>query len=335
MMLEIGSEFWDVLTCGDRNFLLSESPHWFLSGRSALKAIIADIQQGDKEVNSISLPSWCCDSIIRPFLEADIKVSFYPVLGAEQHLDNITTDAIMVMDFFGCTGYSHIENYHGIVIRDVTHSLFSKQYDDADYYFGSLRKWAGFYTGGYAWGFRRAIPQLQENPEYVRLRREAMEVKKAYIEGTSDSKDYLKTFEKAEDMLDHCGIELMDRRDYDYVRMLDVKFIRDRRRSNALILLEAFKECAVFKNFKEFDCPMFVPILVPDGHRDELRQYLKEHQIYCPVHWPINDIHKQVAELTTEEKKIYDNELSLVCDQRYDGDDMRRIINTIHEFLVK
>ena len=88
-MREIGSEFWDVPTCDDRNFLFPNGTKWFLSGRSALKAIIADIQQGDKQVNSISLPSWCCDSIIRPFLEEGIDVVFYPVLGAEQNLENI------------------------------------------------------------------------------------------------------------------------------------------------------------------------------------------------------------------------------------------------------
>ncbi len=329
-MTEIGSEFWGV-TVKKENGLFLESPHWFLSGRSALKAIIADIQKGDKQVNSISLPSWCCDSIIRPFLEASMEVSFYPVLGAQQQLDNITTDAVLLMDFFGYTGHSQIENYQGIVIRDVTHSLFSKQYDDADYYFGSLRKWAGFYTGGYAWGFKKSLPHLPENPDYVRLRCEAMEAKKAYIEGSSDSKDYLKTFGEAEDMLEHCGVERADGRDCELAFKLDVDYIRDRHRSNAAILLEAFKEWAVFKDFKECDCPMFVPILVPHGLRDNLRKFLIGYQIYCPVHWPVTEFHQ----LTTEERFIYDNELSLVCDQRYDGDDMHRLIDTIYEFPKK
>ena len=327
-MREIGSEFWDVPTCDDRNFLFPNGMEWFLSGRSALKAIVQEIKEKTK---SVSLPSWCCDSIIRPFLEAGMEVSFYTVMGAEQYLENITTDAVLVMDFFGYTGYSHIENYNGIVIRDVTHSLFSNSYNDAEYYFGSLRKWAGFYTGGYACGFKRSLLQLPENEEYVRLRREAMGAKKAYINGTTDSKDYLKTFDQAENMLEHCGIELMDKRDYDYVRKLNAKFIRDSRCSNAQILLNAFNDIAVFKSFNEQDCPMFVPIMVPDGRRNKLRQYLIEHQIYCPVHWPISRYHR----LTSKERFIYDNELSLVCDQRYNSDDMYCIIDTINQFLTQ
>ena len=185
-----------------------------------------------------------------------------------------------------------MENYQGIVIRDVTHSLFSKQYDDADYYFGSLRKWAGFYTGGYAWGFKNPLQQFPENPEYVRLRREAMEAKKAYINGISDSKDFLEMFEKAEDMLDHCSIERADGRDCESAFKLDVNFVKQRRQYNASILLEAFEHVAIFKDFKEYDCPMFVPIMVPHGLRDNLRNYLKDHQIYCPIHWPVTEFHQ-------------------------------------------
>ncbi len=329
MCSEIGSEFWDVPVCKDRNFLFSKSPHWFLSGRSALKAIIQEIKD---KVKSVSLPSWCCDSIIRPFLEAHIEVTFYPVLGAEQHLENIMTDAVLLMDFFGYTGYSHLDNYNGIVIRDVTHSLFSScRYDDAQYYFGSLRKWAGFYTGGYAWGFKNPLPPLLKNSEYVRLRRMAMEAKKAYIERTSDSKDYRTTFDRAEDMLEHCSIERAAGRDCELAFKLDVDYIRDHHRYNASILLEAFERVVIFKDFDDNDCPMFVPIMVPHGLRNKLRKYLIDHQIYCPVHWPVSEVHK----LTEYEQEIYDNELSLVCDQRYDGDDMHRIINTIHEFLTK
>lgn len=158
-----------------------------------------------------------------------------------------------------------------------------------------------------------------------------MEAKKAYIEGTSDSKEFLDTFREAEDILDHCGIELADDRDCKLAFKLDVAFIRQRRQYNASVLIDAFERIAIFKDFKDCDCPMFVPIMVPHGLRDNLRNYLKDHQIYCPIHWPLSEVHL----LTEDEQAIYDNELSLVCDQRYDGDDMKRIIDIIHEFLTK
>ena len=50
------------------------------------------------------------------------------------------------------------------------------------------------------------------------------------------------------------------------------------------------------------------------------------HDIYCPIHWPKSEF---VQDLNNE---IYDNILSLVCDQRYGLDDMRRMVNVINEY---
>lgn len=73
---------------------------------------------------------------------------------------------------------------------------------------------------------------------------------------------------------------------------------------------------------------MFVPVLVPGGKRDELRRYLIKNEIYCPVHWPVSDYHR----LDNKEQFIYDNEISLVCDQRYTEEDMYRMVKKIKAF---
>ena len=104
--------------------------------------------------------------------------------------------------------------------------------------------------------------------------------------------------------------------------------MKSNRRSNATILMEAFKDWLLFPELKDGNCPMFVPILVPERKRNELRQYLIENEIYCPVHWPLSSYHV----LEDRERFIYDNELSLVCDQRYDKNDMARIVEAINDF---
>lgn len=78
------------------------------------------------------------------------------------------------------------------------------------------------------------------------------------------------------------------------------------------------------------DVPLFVPILVKKGYRDSLRNYLIAHQIYCPVHWPVSEYHREV---TKDGRIIYEEELSLVCDQRYSIADMKREIKTIKQFF--
>lgn len=323
MRTEIGSEFWEVPT-GKENGLFPLDTGWFQSGRSALHAIISP-----SGIHSVALPSWCCDSMIKPFLDAGVKVGFYPVYmdgGLVQDISGVVADGILVMDYFGYTEQIDVAGFPGVVIRDVTHSLFSKTYQDADYSFGSLRKWAGFWTGGFGWGL--ADSNLPEDEVYAALRKTAMEKKQQYIAGPSDRKDYLEIFSEAEEHLEQCAPARAAERDIQLASKLDVDIIRSRRRANAAVLLDAFSDIAIFPVMGEQDCPMFVPILVPEGKRDTLRQYLITNEIYCPVHWPISQYHQ----LDEKTGRLYENELSLVCDQRYTEADMKRLVETLKKF---
>ena len=151
MKREIGSEFWDVPLSKKMNGILPDNTRWFISGTAALENIILDM----KGVETVALPSWCCNCMIVPFLRHGIKVIFYSVYmeGGVLVCDysKVNADCWLVISYFGYTSQINYGSPSGIIIRDLTHSIFSTSQSDADYYFGSLRKWAGFYTGGYAW----------------------------------------------------------------------------------------------------------------------------------------------------------------------------------------
>ena len=327
-MREIGSEFWDVPAGGDGNHLFPESVRWFLSGRGALGAIIREL--GD--VRTAAMPSWCCDSMIRPFTDAGIEVRFYPVTWRGKLTQEIRDDCdvLLVMDYFGYTAdAADLSLCRGKIIRDVTHSLFSGRYSDADYYFGSLRKWCGVWTGGYAWGKGLTGP-VETDRDYVGLRRAAMEEKAAYIQGgETGEKNYLKLFGEAEKRLKEAGIRSADPRDIAAAKTLDAEFIRSRRRRNAKVLMEGLPDLLVFPELAPSDCPLFVPILAEGGRRDALRQRLIAHSVYCPAHWPATECHR----LDENTAYLYENELSLVCDQRYTEEDMERMVKIIKSFL--
>ena len=330
-MREIGSEFWDVPTRGSENHLFSEPVQWFLSGRTALRSILKDL----KGCRTAALPMWCCDSMVKPFSDAGMEVRFYPVYpGTDGQLKQEITfacDILFVMDYFGYTSQAgDFSDYQGTVIRDVTHSLFSSSYSDADYYFGSLRKWTGVWTGGYAWTKDgHALPEgTADDCGYTALRRKAMESKKEYLDGKGN-KGYLEVFGQAEELLDEIGIVRADGQDVQRIPNLDADFIRATRRRNAEILRKAFPDWLLFPEMRETDCPMFVPVLVPDGKRDGLRRHLTANEIYCPVHWPVSEYHR----LDSRSEDLYKNELSLVCDQRYTPEDMNRIVSVINDFM--
>ena len=103
MRSEIGSEFWDIPLHKEENGLFSSNTAWFLSGRDALRAVIRDIR-ARRHFCAVAMPSWCCDSMIRPFLEEGVEVRFYPVYPGEdgsfiQELSSVRDcDGLLLMD---------------------------------------------------------------------------------------------------------------------------------------------------------------------------------------------------------------------------------------------
>lgn len=335
-MREIGSEFWSAPTTDKKSRFLPEHTQWYLSGRSALQAIIQEL----KHYHTVAMPSWCCDSMIKPFVDAGMKIVFYPVYwddGLKQDI-RLDCDILFLMDYFGYGGSQpDLTRYHGVIIRDVTHTALSSIRTDADYYFGSLRKWCGVWTGGFAWAENGCALSAGKtaDKEYIILREKAMRLKEAYISAAScidghftADKNFLDIFHKAEEHLDDIGIASAAERDVKVAEKLDIKYIQQCRRNNAALLMEAFPQLLVFRKTEQADCPLFVPILVPNGSRDKLRKYLIQKEIYCPIHWPISIYHR----LNAQTEKIYAEELSLICDQRYSEDDMIRMIDAIKVF---
>lgn len=336
---EIGSEFWDIPEGEKENLVFPKDTQWFLSGRMALLHIIKDIR-AKRKLETVALPSWCCESMIQPFTFHGVKIVFYPVTmrkdySIDQGVESIQgCDAVLVLDYFG---YHNLPDFtfDGVVIRDITHSVFSGyKFCHAEYVFGSLRKWAGFYTGGFAYcadGF--TIPAISEkNSSYTARRQDAMVLKTNYMRGKIEDKGYLSVFAEAEDYLDQLSLRgkifAATERDIEIAHTLDTSAIKAQRRANAMVLLRRLSDFVLFKELRDGDCPLFVPITLPEG-RDALRSYLISEQIYCPIHWPESNLHS----LTQETRQIYEKELSLVCDQRYRESDMERLCDVILSYL--
>ena len=93
-------------------------------------------------------------------------------------------------------------------------------------------------------------------------------------------------------------------------------------------LHEHLKGVRFLAELTENAVPLFVPVLFDTTEqRNAVRKKLIEAQIYCPIHWP------KPAQIPANfaVHKIYDTELSLICDQRYNLSDMQRIVETIKQ----
>lgn len=340
-MREIGSEFWDVPARGERRFLLS--------GRTALEYILRDIL-AEHEIGSALLPSYCCHTMIEPFVRHGIPVRFYDVFShSEKGLcaeipESRSNEIFYYMSYFGFHGFSEVNpnalrDEFKVVIEDRTHSWLRDGGISADYSYISFRKWAGFY--GIAEADKKNGSFIQLNgrvgEKYCGKRKKAMLLKEQYIKGfigENAKESFLDGFSDAEDLLatdyigyvptGECMLQLAN---------ADFDFIREKRRENASILIQGLREIQgcelMFKAIESEDTPLFVPILVEPG-REGLREYLIRHQIYCPAHWPLSEYHQG---LTERGKSVYDKELSLVCDQRYSTEDMERMVRIIRRYL--
>lgn len=345
-MMEIGSEFWK-----NKKQYFKDTVSFCLSGRTALDAIVKDAIKAFG-IKSVLLPSYCCHTMIEPFVKNGIAVRFYDVYVNEY--DVLTADIpspdkdemLYIMRYFGdidisYTGEGKDISEWTVTIEDLTHSCFCVGYESkADYCFASYRKWFAVDGIAVVWSKHSRLANMfnREFEEYCSIRNDAFAQKARYMAGELIAKEvYLDTFAKAENLLNENYEGYMAKPDSigDLYRFIEnIKDVAQTRRNNAYTLQQGLSNIDGIRSFTNFDdetkCPLFVPVLVEPALRDKLRSYLIQHEIYCPVHWPLSQYH---LEISSRAKEIYNSELSLVCDQRYGMDDMKRIVSTIDDFF--
>lgn len=352
---EIGSSFWEVEKGGRGLRIIREAaakPVFSLSGRTSLFQIIEDISKYRK-LESVLLPSYCCDSMIEPFYRAGVRVRFYPVIVGESSLEmdlsnDYITDAIFTMAYFGMGIHNRDAfekrvkrlNPNAVIIRDVTHSLLSERDAEgaADYIFASLRKWTGLKGGGVILKAPRQLDKCgKRNDKYEKTVSDAMRLKEKYLdEGIGHKADFLSLFAEGEEILnvDYEGYACIEE-DCKDIAEFNEEIVSLRRVKNYHILSDA-EEAMMEKGIKpllgrleDSEVPLFFPVIFESSKdRDDFRVYMTKNEVYCPVHWPISDLHV----LAENEKEIYERELSMVCDQRYGSNDMERIIELIKRY---
>jgi len=354
MMIEIGSEFWTGCTpldgCGVKELLPTDMEvHYTLCGRTALELVLRDALQ-TRAVRRAYLPSYCCHTMIEPFVSKGIDVVFYDVFFTDSGIDcdfaeDNDCDLVFLMDYFGFRDVKTTPRATGqkakgkCVVYDATHSLFCENMDYSayDYVFGSFRKWFGVNAGFCAkQGGWLAFPDLTQNNAYTQKRNTAFEDKMQFMAGKPmEKQQFLNVFSQAEESLetDYIGYG-PDEQSLQLLKTVNVDFIRQKRRENAAFTIAAINQmassavCSPYRQVRKGECPLFVPLQVDGKVRGELRRKLIETRVYLPIHWPLSDLH----DTNNISAELYAAELSFVCDQRYDGDDMERAIRIIRSF---
>lgn len=313
---------------------VNDGTYHYASGRAALYQILKYLKE-EKSINSILLPDYLCDTILVPVRKLEFEYTFFPLndmLELEQDKFKEVykkNAAVLLINYFGLLNltrqiaFIRNINANAIIIEDDVQAYyeFKKPLGDVDFKYTSLRKTFAIPDGGLV-KTEHPLPVVDKPNTYGQYKAAAA-LMKAIREGNFDDGVYLDISKiggsKIDDELES-SMSLVSERLY---ACLDVEDVKSRRLKNAKYLTENLFEKGIptLLPVSEDKVPLFIPIWLEN--RDEIRKQMFQHEIFCPVHWPLEGLPlKKGAEMAQ-------HELSLIVDQRYGCKDMDEIMNYI------
>lgn len=354
MQKEYGSNFCEELNKGADRLEDGHGKIFFDSGRSALRYLLDAL---GTEIKSVMLPQYNCESVFEPFIKRAYEINYYPLdrnlrpcAGEfERLVRKVNPQLILVQSYFGFDTLAGERDFLAglreqgvIVVEDITHRLFMTGVTEcSDYRFASLRKWCQIPDGGVLLGLdKNNTPGgggLKENTPFVDMRLEAQRLKRAFIacETEQTDKSFIALYYESERILDSQeGCYTMSSYTRDRITALDCDGIILRRRDNYSALNEALSRAEglekVFDGLDGNAVPLYFPIYIKNGARDELRMRMRRKNIFLPVIWPVPPMLKDISGAVSD---IYDMILAVPCDQRYSREEMMYIAGEIKSEL--
>ena len=360
MLSEIGSNFWitpEQLKAPDRQLphpsVLFSCPgtdyRWLTSCRQCIEYALEQLENSKYEKIAL-IPPYTCHTVVQPFLNKGYKVTTYP-LDANlctsvdeliESAEQTRASVVLIHQYFGFNSlngdFQLLNKLRGkgvTIIEDCTQSLYSSiQRIPADYYVASIRKWCGVPDGGFVVGSKGLFVidvspytmELQEKKEQASL------LKYKYLFLNSGEKDvFLKCYGEAETILaNQDNYRSITDLSVKIQNNLDIDALRKVRRDNYKVLCEGLEGNTsieiLWPDIPNGVAPLYFPFIVED--RIKIQSILREHSIYAPIIWPKPD-NLEVEQETVN--YLYSHLLCIPIDQRYDSDDMQRVIKVINE----
>lgn len=362
MKKEIGSNFWitsnDIKEKEYKNITPNEFGYkgdnfrWLSTGRSAILAAIIDIEKKINSSNKVAVvPPYTCHTVIEPFINLGYNIFAYDInekmcLLEDEYInliDLVKPSIVLIHRYFG---YNTIKDQdlfvketksRGIkIIEDCTQSLYSSFNNfDADYYVCSIRKWCGVPDGGFIVSNNGSVDiKLKDaDPLLEKTKKEASLMKYEYIfENKGRKEDFLRMYGNAEDILSNQdGYHKISPLSLIIQSNLDVEELMVKRKNNTSFLQQEVQNIShvkcVFDKLNDNEVPLYFPII--SNERGSLQRYLAHNNVYAPIVWPKPEKSPKISKLVED---MYKNMLCIPIDQRYDLEDMERIVSLLKSF---
>lgn len=290
------------------------------SGRHALEYIL----EGIGNVKCLWIPYFTCDVVLQPLDKLGISHRFYSInseLELASEIDLAEGEYLLYTNYYGMKdtycGYI-AERYGDRTIIDNAQALFCKPIPDIHQFY-SPRKYMGMPDGGIAvTTVDDRTSSLPEDCSYNRCSHLLKRLEFIPSEGYADFKANSRKIAEA-------PLSRMSRISRSIFASVDLAAIKQRRRANFKYLHKALSATNQLKipSMNSFECPLVYPYWSDDA---ELKKKLIEKSIFVATYWP------NVFEWCKPDDLEYNLASNVVCipiDQRYEIEDMDRIVKEI------
>ena len=307
---------------GNFNSFIHEDGVLLNLGRNAFRYILLSIPD---EIEKLYIPYYTCP-VVWEHLFFSGKVYFYRIDKNLEIVEDIELgehDYIVANNYFGIKDLYIAElskKYGNHLIIDNAQAFFAPVILDT-YAFYSPRKFFGVPDGGVAYVANHAnkVRCEEQDDSSDRLRHLQLRREKGAEAGFA-------TYQLNEAKLDKLQMKLMSDYTHEVLRGIDYAETIEKRRTNYKLLHEALGDVNELPLPSEdyFACPMLYPFIPMDGNAN-LRKQLQEQRIYTATYWP------NLAKMNhdTFEERLAKKIIPLPIDQRYNEEDMKRILELI------
>lgn len=290
------------------------------SGRHCLEYLIKA-----KHIEKIYIPYFLCSSIKEVCEKCNCKYEYY-------HIDenfNIQFDKslfkneyIYIVNYYGQLQEKakiQYENKYKNIIIDNAQAFFDKPMENIDTLY-TCRKFFGVADGGYLYTDVYLKDTISIDKSYERIK---------YILGRYeiDAKTFYKDSADNNDNFINEELKYMSKLTHNLLKRIDYNKVAKKRSENFKYLYNEFLDINKLKLCVPYGAFMY-PLYIENGR--ELKKFLIENKIFVPTLW--NDVY-EITDENSIERKLTDNIVPLPCDQRYDINDMKIIINKVRRWL--
>ncbi len=270
------------------------------------------------------IPRYTCDVVLEPLKKLNISFVYYRIGLDFQILENFSlkkTEYLLYTNYFGIND-TYIKKVRKIypysLIVDNSQSFYSPPLKNVNTFY-SPRKYFGLSDGGIVYSRSHIKNKLirdfsTDRSKYLLKRLD-----------TSGAEGY-EHFKHSDHDLINQPIKRMSLLTEHILRSINFSAVKEKRIHNFYTLHKSLHHLNELKIPEHYFCPMLYPFLIKNGYK--IRKTLIKKRVYIATYWP--DV-LEFCDINSNEHYLSKNLLALPIDQRYDTQEMMKIVNIIKQ----